>query len=213
MPATARVAIFDLDGTLVDSREDLAEAGNAARAALGLPELPIATVAGFVGDGAARLIERLTPEADRAAREGAMTAFLDRYARVCTRRTRPYDGVPAMLDRLRAAGWRLAVATNKPERFTREILAACALPVDALRGGDRIRKPDPAPLVELIAELGGERGGAWMVGDHHTDLAAGAAAGVRTLWCAWGMGRRDGLPADAEAATPAEVAERILAAP
>ena len=114
----AGTAIFDLDGTLVDSRADLAEAGNAARAAIGLPALRLEQVASFVGDGVDKLIERLTPNCDAPARDEAKVAFAARYHDCCCDATRAYDGVPEALTELVAAGWTLGVATNKPMAFT-----------------------------------------------------------------------------------------------
>ena len=200
-----RLAIFDLDGTLVDSRRDLADAGNAARAALGLPPLPVEAIVPMIGDGAGRLIERLLPDGDAEARRRAMDAFRADYATRLTAHTRPYAGVPEMLAALRGRGWRLAIATNKPAVFARPLLAGLGIEVDALRGGEGAKKPDPAMLLDLLRETGAAATSAWMAGDHHTDLHAAHAAGVRGIHCSWGFGRRDGAPAAAVAAHPAEL--------
>ena len=208
----AQLAIFDLDGTLIDSRADIATAANAARAALSLPPLPAERIVAFVGDGAAKLVERLTPGMDSDQRRLAMNAFLAAYDACCCDRTRPFPGIPAVLERLRAAGWRTAVATNKPLGFTTRILAACGLAasIDSVRGGDGPRKPDPGQLLDLIAEAGVAPVRTWMVGDHHTDLQAARAAGCRSLFCTWGFGSRGELVADAEAGSPEEVVEILL---
>lgn len=198
------IAIFDLDGTLVDSRADLAAAGNQARAAIGLAHLPEAEVALMVGDGLQRLIERLTPGADPAARATALARFQQAYAAGCCQRTRCYAGVPEALDACAGQGWRLAVATNKPLAFTRRILDHLGLSprLAAVRGGDGPKKPDPAQLQSIIGELGGDPQRTWMVGDHRTDILAGRAAGCRVLFCSWGMGHADGHAADATASHP-----------
>ncbi len=207
----SRALIFDLDGTLVDSREDLAEAGNQARAALALPALSLAQVAVMVGDGAATLIERLTTGCSPGQRARALAAFLAHYAEHCCDRTRPYPGVPEMLGQLRAAGWLLALATNKPLAFTLDILDACGLDhFTEVRGGDGARKPAPGQLLSILAELGAESSRSWMVGDHRTDILAGRAAGCAVMWCSWGIGRRDGLAIDAQADHPDDVV-RLLA--
>lgn len=200
-----RLAIFDLDGTLVDSRRDLADAGNAARAALGLPPIQVADIVPMIGDGAGKLIERLTPGCDEAARKRAMDAFRTDYATRLTAHTAAYPGIPEMLVELRRRGWLIAVATNKPALFAEPLLAQLGLPVDGLRGGEGVKKPDPAMLHELMRELGVAPAATWMIGDHHTDLQAAAAASVRAVHCTWGFGQRDGATAAAEAAHPHEI--------
>jgi phosphoglycolate phosphatase len=190
------VVIFDLDGTLVDSREDIAEAGNAARLAVGLPALPIAEVVACVGDGLHRLIERLTPEGDTALRAAAISAFQQAYAHGCTVHTRPYVGVPEALETLIQHGWTLAVATNKPLGFSQRILEHLGLAprFATVRGGDTVKKPDPGQLRSIATELGADVATMWMVGDHHTDCLAAQALGCRALFCTWGIGHRDGHP-------------------
>ena len=200
-----RLAIFDLDGTLVDSRHDLADAGNAARAVLGLPALPIEAVTTMVGDGAATLLERLTPGRSPAERATAMTAFRHDYATRLTNHTTAYAGVPEVLAELHRLGWKIACATNKPAVFARPILERLQLPVEALHGGEGARKPDPGPLFELIRQCSASPATTWMIGDHRTDLQAALNAAVRSVWCAWGFGQRDGLPADAVAQQPQDL--------
>jgi phosphoglycolate phosphatase len=199
------LAIFDLDGTLVDSRHDLADAGNAARAAIGMPALPIEAVVAMIGDGAQKLIERLTPERDSDARASAMQAFRTDYAGRLTARTRAYSGIPELLAGLHGRGWRLAVATNKPSEFARPICERLGLPFDALRGGEGTKKPDPTMLLELMREAGATTASTWMIGDHRTDLLAAQRAGVRSVHCTWGFGSRDAVPATAEASHPSEI--------
>lgn len=198
----ARAALFDLDGTLIDSSADIAAAANVARAAAGLPPLPEGVIAGYVGDGAEKLIERAVPDGDRVR---AMAAFTAHYAAHCTERTRPYPGIPQALTALRDAGWILGVVSNKPDAFSVAILERLGLlPLFAgVRGGDRAKKPDPAALDELFAAFGAAPAASWMVGDHVTDIRAARAAGCRIAWCGWGIGRREGLAVDVEVATPA----------
>jgi phosphoglycolate phosphatase len=202
-----RLAIFDLDGTLVDSRRDLADAGNAARAALGLPPLPVAEVVPCIGDGAGKLIERLTPGHDEAARARALAAFRADYVTRLTAHTRCYPGIPELLAGLAGRGWKLAVATNKPDGFSRRILDDLGLArwIGGLRGGDGPKKPDPASLLALMREAGATPAISWMIGDHHTDLQAARNAGCRAAWCAWGFGRREGHHADVVAQAPLDL--------
>ncbi len=206
-----RLAIFDLDGTLVDSTADLAAAGNVARACLGLAPLPVASVANFVGDGAEKLVERLTPDTLPPDRQRAMAAFKQHYRNHCTAATRVYDGVPAMLAQLAAAGWRMGVATNKPQEFSDRILAHLGLAEHFVLvvGGDGPRKPDPGQLQSIMAKADIPPERTWMIGDHRTDILAGRAAGCRVLWCRWGIGSHDGLIADAVADRPEQVPDLV----
>src|SRR5437867_3192050 len=115
--------IFDLDGTLIDSTDDLAASANAALAALGLPARSREEVRSFVGEGARRLVERaVAPRADLT--ESALTLFFAHYEAHLVDATRAYEGVPELLASLRGP---LAVATNKPGRFARRILAKLGL--------------------------------------------------------------------------------------
>jgi len=201
-----RVLIFDLDGTLIDSRADLAASGNHARGAVGLPALPLAQVVSYVGDGVDKLIERLVPESSKRA--AAKDAFEAHYRDHCCDATRPFAGLVDALDRLRAAGWQLAVATNKPDAFMHAILQGCGITdrFVAVRGGDGPRKPDPGQLRSILRELNGDATQSWMIGDHHTDIRAGRAAGCRVLFCGWGMGHTDGETVDATIASPRDLA-------
>jgi phosphoglycolate phosphatase len=205
--------VWDLDGTLVDSREDIATAANAALQAIGRPTLPVSAVVVFVGDGIDALIERLTPGGDAAERARCLAAFKTAYVAGCCQATAAYPGIADALAELSAAGWIHAVATNKAGAYVQPILTHCGIfqHFAACRGGDGIRKPDPWMLHDLSRELALPV--RWMIGDHHTDIRAGQAAGCRVLFCAWGLGQRDGLATDAEARTPAEVARAIAAFP
>ncbi len=202
---------WDLDGTLVDTLADLAAAANAVRGQVGLDPLPAAAVRGMIGDGVAALLTRvLAPLAPRAEDRAA---FLASYGAICDRSSPAFPGIRAAVDRLQAAGVAQAVVTNKPDAFVPRILAAAGL--DAIRvriGGDGPRKPDPAPVRLALARLGVAAERAWMVGDHRTDLAAGAGAGCRTVFCTWGYGEAGGERADAVAGTPAAVLAAVLGA-
>ena len=201
------LVIWDLDGTLVDSRADLAASGNDARAALGLPPLAESVIAGFVGDGLGVLIQRLIPEGDPTVWAAARKAFELSYADRCTQRPVVYPGIITVLERCAAAGWTQGVATNKAIAFTTPILRVAGLAqyFAAVVGGDGPRKPDPGQLQQIAAMTGADLTTGWMVGDHHTDLLAGKAAGCKTVFCTWGMGRRDGHPAHAVAQRPEDL--------
>ena len=199
------LAIFDLDGTLVDSQRDIADAGNAARLALGLPPLAAETVQGMIGDGANKLIERLTPTAAADDRVRAMAAFRADYATRLTTCTKPYPGIQDLLRALRSLGWQIAVATNKPAVFAQPIVERLGLHVDALRGGEGPKKPDPHMVFEIMESLSAQPSTSWMIGDHHTDLAAARRAGIRSIWCNWGFGHRGDESAYAEVSRPGEI--------
>jgi len=202
-----RAVVFDLDGTLIDSRQDIAAAANVARQALGLSVLPLSTVVSYVGDGAEKLIERLTPGSTIPQRVTAMTAFKGHYAEHCCDATKPYPGIADLLAALAASGWQLGVATNKPTAFAEIILARLELTrwLPVVVGGDGAKKPDPESVLTVLSRLGSTGALSWMVGDHHTDIQAGRAAGCRVMWCHWGIGDRQDLPVDAEAYCASDV--------
>jgi phosphoglycolate phosphatase len=198
----ARLLVFDLDGTLVDSSRDLAAATNAAlaRIAPGAPEIPLAVVVSFVGEGARLLVERSLRHAgiDRATEE-VLPAFFECYGERLLDTTRLYPGVAAALDAV--AGCTLGVLTNKPGPFSRTILEGLGVASRFARiwgyGDVQARKPDPAGLVRLVEELEATPEDAWMIGDSAIDVRTGRAAGVRVAGVTWGLD-----PAGVRAARP-----------
>lgn len=186
------LVVFDLDGTLVDSSQDLATAVNAALAAVapGTPPLPHMLVRSLIGSGARSLVSRsLQAAAVERPVEEVLRVFLDRYRGCLLDRTRPYPGVPEALERL--AGRRLAVLTNKPGDMSRTILEGLGLAGRFFRvcgGGDVPgRKPDPEGLRQLLAEAGADPGRAAIVGDSAIDVRTGRAAGVATVGVSYGF--------------------------
>ncbi len=204
----ARTLVFDLDGTLVDSVPDLADAARRMLARRGLAAVSDAEVTAMVGDGAAVLVRRIFARHGRVPDEAAQGEFLADYTAHAADRTLPYPGVPEGLDRLHEAGWRLAVCTNKPVEPARQLLARLGLleRFVAITGGDSfaVRKPDPDHVRRTLALAGGVAGRAVMVGDSAHDIAAGRGAGLRTIHAAWGYGTAEG--ADAVAVRFDEVA-------
>lgn len=192
MGTAVGTAVFDLDGTLVDSLPDLLGACNRFMAARGMAAFTAAEVRPMVGDGAAALVGSIMAARGRVATEADFCALVADYLAHVADETRPFAGVEAGLDRLAAAGWRLAVCTNKPERPARAVLLALGL-LDrfaAVCGGDTFaeRKPAAAHLLGTIAAAGGDVARAVMVGDHRNDVAAGVAAGVPVVFAGWGYG-------------------------
>ena len=137
--------IFDLDGTLVDSLEDLADSMNAVLSTRGFPTHPIAPYRRFVGDGITTLVRRALPETDPSGDlvEACVVEMRREYARRQTAKTRPFPGIPELLRSLRERGLKTAVFSNKPDGPTREVVAALLAPhpFDAVRGA----RPD-APV-------------------------------------------------------------------
>lgn len=186
-----KAVIFDLDGTLIDSRRDLATAVNLTRADLGLAPLEVDRVVGFVGEGVRRLLSRALPECPERLEE-ALALNHRHYCAHLLDSTRLYPGVAAALTALRTRGIPLAVVTNKPRAFTDLILAGLGVAGQfqaVVGGGDCPRlKPDPEPLLLALAACGGSAGASWMVGDHFTDLEAGRRAGMKRCYCRFGFG-------------------------
>ncbi len=197
--------LFDLDGTLVDSLADLTSAINRLRGELDLAPIDLPTVKGYVGDGARMLVRRALPEPLFCPER--LQHFLTYYGQVLLEQTRPYVGIPELLDHLK--GFPMAVVTNKPLAMTEEILKGLGLRhyFGSVVGGDSCseKKPHPAPVLKALEELRADAHGAVMTGDHHTDLLAGRAAGTRTCFCAWGFGRHDGNPYDFFAEQPGDL--------
>ncbi len=187
-----RTALFDLDGTLVDSAPDLHAATDRMMARLGLPGFTRAEVVAMVGDGARALVTRALAARGRGFDQAACEAFLADYTHHAAVATRPFAGIPEALAALAQAGWRLAVCTNKPEAAARALLAALGLArhFAALGGGDSfpVRKPDPGHPLATLRLAGGHPEAAVLVGDHRNDVAAAAAAGLPCVFVAWGYG-------------------------
>jgi phosphoglycolate phosphatase len=213
-----RLLVFDLDGTLVDSRRDLAEAANEVLKAHGGAPHSEEAIGRMVGDGAATLVARAFAAAGRPQPPGALREFLEVYNARLLRFTRPYPGVVEMLQRLQPR-FVLAVLTNKPLRATAEILAGLHLAAffgARVRGGDGPlpRKPNPAALLELIGACGGGPASTLLVGDSVVDWETAHAGGVRACLARYGFGF-DGFPvgrltgSDLVIDTPLDLAERL----
>lgn len=196
-------ALFDLDGTLIDSAPDIHAAACAMLRDLSLPELPFEEAREYVGDGMPRFVKRALTrqwwgEPDDELLQTAIARMQFHYARECTARRRVYAGVAETLAALQDRGVQMACVTNKPARFTGPVLSACGLDkfFGAVVSGDSLpsKKPDPAPLQEACRLLQVECESAWMVGDSEADAKAAAAAGCRFAVVSYGYHRRGGLP-------------------
>jgi phosphoglycolate phosphatase len=176
-----RVVVFDLDGTLVDSAPDLAQAVNALLAEFGKPPLAEAAIRPMIGDGSRLLLARaLAASGIEKSANDVFDRFMVHYLAFVADKTRVYPGVPETLGALKARGHRLGICTNKPFAPTERVLEAFGLSqfFGAVIGGDSLpqRKPEPEPLLAAIAKLGG--GPAAMVGDSSNDMLCARAAQV-----------------------------------
>jgi phosphoglycolate phosphatase len=194
----ARLIVFDLDGTLIDSRRDLADSANQMLASYGAPPLGEEEVGKMVGSGAAQLVRRALRAAGvTAPLEDALARFLRLYDDRLTIHTRPYAGVPEMLRRLNTAGTKVALLTNKPLGPSIRILEAFDLARYFVRsiGGDGPwpRKPSPAGLIALVTEHSERPDTTVLVGDSEIDLQTARNAGVRFGLARYGFGFSDRL--------------------
>lgn len=206
-----RAIMFDLDGTLADSLDDLANATNHALTSLGLPAHPREAYRRMVGDGARVLCERATP----AQRPDLVAEVLRRmqahYAAHCFDQTRLYPGIADLVAELRRRGLSLAVLSNKPDEFTRRMVAHYfpANPFAVVRGqraGEPL-KPDPTAARRIAAALGIPAAQWLYLGDTNTDMATARAAGMRPVGVLWGFRDREELWASGAAAVVAAPAE------
>ncbi len=193
-----RAVIFDLDGTLVDSIADLADALNRLLAEAGLAALTMSEIFQMVGDGAVALIERAFAYRQAPLPTDGLERFKQLYAERHCVETRLYPGVLEALQDLRSRGCLLAVATNKPEALSRAILRSLGVEnlFTGLAGGDSypVRKPDPNHLLLLLRDIGVTAGECVMVGDSENDVAAAKAAGMRAIVFSQGYSK---VPIDA----------------
>jgi phosphoglycolate phosphatase len=189
-----RLIVFDLDGTLIDSRRDLADAANALIVERGGKPLPEEAIGEMVGDGAAMLVRRALAAATITADERSVARFLELYDDRLLHTTRPYAGIHEALEILAAHGV-LTVLTNKPVRPTLTLLDALALApfIATTIGGDGPfpRKPDPTALRHLIATHGSSPRRTVMVGDSRIDFETARAAGTHICIARYGFGYRD----------------------
>jgi phosphoglycolate phosphatase len=197
--------LFDLDGTLVDSAADLGTAVNLLRAELGLDPLSMDRVRSYVGDGATMLVRRALPE--NAFSERHLQRFLQLYEEHLVDQTAMYPGIDEFL--IAHQDKKMAVISNKPFDLTMHLLFELGLTAFfgcIIGANDKLpKKPDPAPVFMALRDLQSDVDTAVMIGDHHTDLRAGHAAGIKTCFCAWGIGRTDGFPCDYQAETPQDL--------
>lgn len=186
------LVIFDLDGTLIDSKLDLVHSVNASRANMGLGPISEELVSSYVGNGAPVLMRRaLGPEASEAEVARGLEYFLSYYRAHMLDNTRLYPGVREALDRLLASGAKMAVLTNKPVRFSRSLVEGLGLSGHFFQiyGGNSFeqKKPDPIGIETLRSESGAARESTVMVGDSAVDVRTARNAGVVSCGVLYGF--------------------------
>ena len=201
------VIIFDLDGTLIDSRKDLTKGINLTREYYNLPPLDLDTVCGFIGNGARKLVER-SFAGTGVDIEDALPRNKKNYMAHLADETKLYSGVLEGLEELFAADWKMAVITNKPDEAAKALLKKLDVDkyFDEIMGGGcgHPLKPESDALLYFAEKWNAEPAQSWMVGDHYTDLEAGKRAGMQRCWASYGFGDPRGLEYDFEAKSFAE---------
>ena len=194
-----QAVIFDLDGTLLDTLDDLAASANRALAANGYPSHPSDAYRWFIGDGSAVLIERALPAAKRSPDIIAtcLQALLNDYNRNWHCATRPYNGIPELLGELQRRGRQMAVVTNKPHRFTGLMIDHYfrAVPFRSILGQqDGIpKKPDPQQALDAARAMNVSPAQCLFLGDSAVDMETAKRAGMLPVGADWGFRPRQEL--------------------
>lgn len=209
-------AIFDLDGTLADTLSDLADATNYGLKKLGYPVHPYESYKKFVGNGVQKLCYRVLPDDKKDDAEKILEFFNEYYGKHFLDKTSLYNGMRETLARLADNGVILAVATNKPQNFARQIVEKLLPEFDFVKvlGGcaERPKKPDTAIINEIISALP-EDNRVFMIGDSNVDIQTAKNAGITSVGCEWGFRGREELEnagADFIAEKAEDIADFIL---
>ncbi len=195
--ASVELVIFDLDGTIIDSLDDLEAATNYMLSELGRGNLSKDQVRELIGQGARRLVERAVPDASLEEIEHGLSLFLAFNEEHIVDKTKLYPGVVETLHVLRRQGRRLAVISNKNVSLCRKVLYTLHVEefFTSVLGADStpFRKPSAEPVLKLLGEYGVAPANAAIIGDSINDLAAGKASGIVTVGCTYGYGDPDEL--------------------
>lgn len=190
-----KMVMIDLDGTLINTAPDLADSVNIMLERMGRDPWPLDKVAGWIGNGVSRLVKRaltdsMQDEPDADDYEKGYALFLEAYGENVSAKSRPYEGVVAGLDKLKAAGFRLACVTNKAAAFTLPLLADLNLDgyFELVVSGDSLprKKPDPLPLTHACEHFGITPQQGILIGDSANDVKAAIAAGMPVICVNYG---------------------------
>lgn len=199
---TFKAVIFDLDGTLLDTVEDIAKASNQVLAARGFPTHPLEVHRAAIGNGARQLMLSVLPESarDPITVQECFEAFRKEYGERWNVKTRPYPGIPEMLDGLQSRGLRLAVLSNKPVELTRKCVHGLLSKwkFEMILGAEdhRPSKPDPSGAIEIANRLGIKADEFLYLGDSGVDMKTATAAGMVAVGALWGFRGREELLRD-----------------
>ena len=187
--------IFDLDGTLADTKDDIATAVNLTLREFKLPPKEPATIYGYVGDGVRKLLQRAFEDQPQGHYEQALKVFRKHYLAHLLDTTQFYPGVLEVLDHFKNK--KKAIATNKPFEYTSKIIEGLGVRhrFDLVLGGDSTNylKPNPAIITEVLSRLGVKGDRAIMIGDGVNDILAARAAGTQSCAVGYGLGRAEDL--------------------
>jgi phosphoglycolate phosphatase len=192
-----RAVLFDLDGTLADTLADLANATNHALEQLGCPAHPVEEYRYYVGDGARTLCQRVLPRDKQALAEEAVQLMRAHYEAHSFDLTRLYPGIPELVAALAGRGYSMAVLSNKPDDFTKRMVAHYFRPapfhiVQGQLPGVPL-KPDPTAALQIAEKLGVPPAEWLYLGDTNTDMRTARAAGMRAIGVLWGFREREEL--------------------
>ena len=194
-----RLAIFDLDGTVLDTLADLADATNAALCEYGYPTRTVGEVRAFIGDGIQKLIERALPHgASEGEVERVLSFFRSYYGAHCAVKTAPYEGIVDLLLTLRRSGVRTAVLSNKADFATQALVKTYFEELFDLVAGERERegipkKPAPDGVYLLLDACGVTAAETVYIGDSEVDIATARNAGLDAILVSWGFRTREAL--------------------
>lgn len=212
-----KLAIFDMDGTILSTLDDLADSLNHILKTAGYPTHTLQEVEQFVGNGILKLIERAVPKGtDTSCIEQLFQEFIPYYQNHCAIKTKPYDGIPALLENLCSHGCKTAVVSNKADAAVKELCRVYFNGLFDISFGERPgipKKPAPDSIHEVLQILKIDPKDAVYIGDSEVDLQTAKNSGLDVIMVNWGFRSTEFLQscgADTIVSTPQEIAQRIL---